>query len=269
MKPRKKRLRDQTEHVPPLETLALSMYIFSTQFIIFQKFMRHSIVCRYFKFEILLDFWINCFKTVTGMPMTMILNGKSYGVLTCDGQAAILKAPESEASLHIPDGPTGIFLNRMHTNYSKLKDDIPDDECIVTLLAEIIHHRLPDDIDETKTERFVFRIPHCVPDRKLWHLVKVRKWRKKEGKLICQELVQRDMGDKQDYFVMDERFITVHSQHLCTTCGTIREKRGCNCTIRVMLVAKLDSSKEKNLTTTKVKAFLCSRLLSLREFSKV
>ena len=199
--------------------------------------------------------------------MTTTINGKKYIATVSHGEACVLKDPESDVSMHIPQGSTGVFWKCVHTDHSRFRTDIPDEECTITPLVEIHHHDASDDVDLLDRGNFVIKIPHCIPHKEMWKLVKVRKW--KNGN-VSQELIKKDvMGGEGDYFVMEEQSITVVTQHFCALGGTICDKDGCRSTLRIILVAKLEGREWKNLTTVKIKSFLCSRLLSLHDFRKV
>ena len=207
-----------------------------------------------------------------GNQTTVVLNSKTYVVMLSCGTPAILEAPNSEASLVIPKCSLGAFLMRTHTDYSEL--NIPDDECKITAVIEIIHCSSNQHKDKREPGQFEIKIPHWEQNANLWKLVQVRKLtREIEGSKMIPEILLRqekkqDQGEDK-YFTIDQNFITVYTQQPSTVCGTTSEKIGCRNNIRMMLFAKLDSSDQKNLTTIKLKSFLYSRLLALTEFSKV
>ena len=203
-------------------------------------------------------------------PIVMKKNRQKYIATVCHGEAQILRDPESDVSMHIPKGSTGVFWKSVHTDYSKFKDNIPDEECLISPLVEIHHHDASDDVDLADREKFVITIPLCIPNKELWKLVKVRKWNRIKNRIISKELIQKDVtGGEGDYFVMEERLITVVTKHFCVLGGTINKRESCCNTLRIILVAKLEAREWKNLTTVKIKSFLCSRLLSLDDFRRV
>ena len=202
--------------------------------------------------------------------MTTIKDGKKYIATVSHGEEHVLKDPESDVSMHIPKGSTGVFWKCVHTDHSRFRSDIPDEECISTPLVEIHHHDVSDDVDHLVRGNFIIRIPHCIPHREMWKLVKVRKWKRTENGNVSQELIQKDVIDgESDYFKIEEQFITVVTQHFCVLGGTICDEYGCRSTLRIILVAKLEAHERENLTTVKIKSFLCSRLLSLHDFQRV
>ena len=56
---------------------------------------------------------------------------------------------------------------------------------------------------------------------------------------------KKSMGGDGDYFVMEEKFITVVTQHFCLVAGTICDKEGCRRSLRVVLVGKLESKPQQ------------------------
>ena len=191
-------------------------------------------------------------------PMMTIMNGKEFTATVSHGEAGILKDSESDVSLHIPGCSAGVYKKCVHTDHSRFKGDIPAEECMITPLVEI-HHVEAQHAEKETRGNFVIKLPHCIPEQKLWEQVKVRKWKSHESDMASQELVQKEaMGGDGDYFVMDNRFITVITQHFCLVAGTICDREGCRSTLRIMLMGKLQSRPQRILSTVKVKSFLCS-----------
>ena len=215
------------------------------------------------------DIWGKDLPTITPWgtcPMMTTMGGKQFIATISKGEAGILKDYESDVSLHIPENSAGLYKKCVHADHSRLTVEIPEEECIVTPLVEIHHFEVPD-AEQNNKGKFIIELPHCIPDRQLWKQVKVRKW---SSGMVSQELSQKEEVDGEgDYFVMDDEFITVVTQHFCLVAGTICDRAGCRSTLRVMLMGKLESRQQKNISTVKLKSFLCSRLLSLRDFRKV
>ena len=201
--------------------------------------------------------------------MMTTMNGKQFIATISKGEARILKDYESDVSLHIPEGSAGVYKKCVHADHSRLTVEIPEEECSITPLVEI-HHQTNSNAEQEKNGKFVIKLPHCIPDRQLWKQVKVRKWSSTESGMVSQELFQKEaVGGEGDYFVMDDEFITVVTQHFCLVAGTICDRAGCRSTLRVMLMGKLESRQQKNISTVKLKSFLCSRLLILKDFKNV
>ena len=98
-------------------------------------------------------------------PMTMTRGGDRFIATKSCSEARILKHPESDVSLHIPKGSTGVFRKCVHTDYSHFQTDIPEEECIISPLVEI-HRREVVDVDKERGRgNFVIQIPHCIPTK--------------------------------------------------------------------------------------------------------
>ena len=197
-------------------------------------------------------------------------HGKRYIATVSHGERRILQGPDSDVSLHIPPRSPGVFLKTVHTNLSSFREDIPDEECMITPMVEI-HHLDTDNKTQTRHQNFTIKLPHCIQDREKWNLIKVRKWNKnKVGSTICQELKQRDiLGYDEDNFVVDYDVITISTRHFCRLAGTICDKESCRRHLHVLIMGNLENLPDRNLSMVKLKSFLCSRLLYLRDFRQV
>ena len=190
-------------------------------------------------------------------------HGKCYIATVSHGEPRVLRGPHSDVSLHIPTGYPGVFLKAVHTNLSTFRGDIPDEECMITPMVEI-HHLNAYHKSQTSHQNFIIKLPHCIQDKEKWNLIKVRKWSKnKVGSTICQELKENEN------FVVDNKFITVSTRHFCRLAGTICDNEGCRRSLRVIIMAKLECRWNRNLSLVKLKSFLCSRLLVLKDFRQV
>ena len=201
--------------------------------------------------------------------MMTTMNGKLFIATISKGDAGILKHSESDVSLHIPKDSARVYKKYVHADHSKIESDIPEEECIITPLVEIHHVEGPDE-EQNNNDKFIIKLTHCIKERELWDLLKVRKWKRTETGMVSKELFQKKVvGCEGDYFVMDDSFITVVTQHFCLVAGTICDWAGCRSTLRIMLMGKLESRKQKNINIVKLKSFLCSRLLILKDFKHV
>ena len=197
-------------------------------------------------------------------PMTVTTShGKCYIATVSHGEARVFRGLHSDVSLHLPEGSPGLFLKAVHTNLSTFRQDIPDEECMITPMVEI-HHLNANSKTQSNDENFIIKLPHCIQDRDKWNLIKVRKWNKnKEGVTSCQELKENEN------FVVDNKFITVSTRHFCRLAGTICDNEGCRRQIRVMVMGKLEGLEGRTCSITWLKSFFCSRLLALRDFKSV
>ena len=201
--------------------------------------------------------------------MMTTMNGKQFIATISKGEAGILKDSGSDVSLHIPEDSAGLYKKCVHADHSRLTVEIPEDQCVITPLVEIHHAEVPD-AEKKNKGKFIIKLPHCIMERELWDQVKVRKWKSTKTGMVSKELFQKKaVGGEGHYFMIDDEFITVVTQHFCLVAGTICDREGCRSTLKIILMGKLEGRQHKNLTTMKFKSFLCSRLLSLRDFRKV
>ena len=94
-------------------------------------------------------------------PVVMYQNlRRTIGTAT-QGEPCILQAPDSDLSLHIPEGSKGLFTMRVHTDHTRFPGVVPDEECIISPLVEVEHKRLTDEEkEEEEACPYLIKIPH-------------------------------------------------------------------------------------------------------------
>lgn len=104
-------------------------------------------------------------------------NRRKFIATVTHGAAKTLQGDGSDVLLDIPEDSKGLYMIRVHTDHSRFRDVIPDEECIVGPIVEAECCQLGDGRDE-KTHRRKLKIlciPHCVRDRSLWKYIRVRR----------------------------------------------------------------------------------------------
>ena len=202
-------------------------------------------------------------KKLGKSPITMSKNRRKYNATLTYGEARTLQGNESDVSLTIPRGAHGVYMTRVHTDYTMFPHVISDAECIVGPLVEVEH--VGKAVDSLT---YILKIPHCVQNKKLWESIKVRRGNPNNG-IASTEVQQRSQpGGDDDYFVIDEKFITIYTSHFtlftCTSCDN-----SCNATVMTFLFAQLRHVQKHYVTKVKVKAFLCSDLYRIADFKTV
>ena len=200
--------------------------------------------------------------------MTMMKNHKQYIGTVCHGKARFLQAPDSEVSLDIPDGSTGVYVMGTHIDFSRFSNFVEDAECFVSPVVEIEHKNLDNDIADKELKLHTVTIPHCLRNRSQLGRIKVRRGKSSNG-VSFKHILHMDESHSIDqcYFV-DSKNITIlsreFSEFVCTSCNTT-----CQGTIKLFLFGKLNTWEMKNLTTVQIKSFLCSPLFRIAEFRDV
>ena len=161
-------------------------------------------------------------KDCSSCAMTMMKNGKLYIGTVSHGKARILQAPGSDVSLKIPNGSRGVYVMGVHTDVTTYKNCVEDIECFVSPVVEIEHRRTENDTTDELLKPRTLKISHCLRDRSLLHVIKVRR-----GKLsgCFEEIPSIDEIHSEDHcYFLDDTSITISSRHfsefICTSCHT-------------------------------------------------
>ena len=196
----------------------------------------------------------------------MSMNRRKYNATVTYGEARTLQGNGSEVSLTIPRGVHGVCMTTVHTDHTMFPHVIPESECIVGPLVEVEH--VGKGAEKERSLTYMPKIPHCIQNKELWKSIKVRRGNPKNG-IDFTDLQQRfQPGDDGDYYVIDEKFITIYTSHFtlftCTSCNN-----SCNATIMTFLVAQLRHLPKYDVTKVKAKVFLCSDLYRIEDFRNV
>ena len=198
-------------------------------------------------------------------PMTMVRNHKRYIGTVCRGKARKLQAPGSDVSLEIPEGSRGVYVMGAHTDVSRFKSFVAEEECFVSPVVEILHKTEDDAVEP---ESHTVRIPHCLSDASQLELIRVRRGRSSNNAPFRHISPKDKFHISDDQYFVDRNYITIlsrqFSEFICTSC-----KNTCKGTIRLFLFGNLNTWGKKNVTTVKMKSFLCSPLFRINEFRQV
>ena len=152
----------------------------------------------------------------TGSPMTTVRKGKRYLATVAKGEATNLQGDKSDVKLEIKEGcPERAYLMEVRTDLSSFESIIPDDECFISPVVEILAPA------ETNTSQYILRIPHCLDEDDDKCKVKVRMIHENRNPAVV-EVPKGNAGNL--YYDIDDRFIELHTTHftkvLCTICQT-------------------------------------------------
>ena len=176
-----------------------------------------------------------------------------------------LQHPESEVSLHIPEGSEGVFVMGVHTDHTKFKNFLKEEECFVSPVVEVKRRNLTN---ESPYMKVTINIPHCLTDTKSLQHIRVKKGDSFLSNSLT-ELENTDVLKTNDvHYHVDKNFVRITTQEfsefICTSC-----KNTCQAKIRVFLFAALQAWKRNKVTTLKVKSFLCSHLFKIADYRNV
>ena len=153
----------------------------------------------------------------------------------------------------------------VHTDVSKFKNFVEEEECFVSPVVEILHKN-EDDAVEPKSH--TVRIPHCLSDASQLQLIRVRRGRSSNNAPFQYISPKDRFHTNDDGYLVDHQHITIFSQKfsefVCTSCHTT-----CKGTIKLVLFGKLTAWARKNVTTVQMKSFLWSPLFRIADFRRV
>ena len=202
-------------------------------------------------------------------PVTMVMNGKKCVGTVSHGEQRTLQAPESDISVYIPEGSDGLYLTKIHTDHSVMRDHsvVPDDECVISAVVEVQQIQQSNDREKNHNRNFFIKMPHCVPNEESLKFVKVRKGNMLRN-MKFEEFPRMNATNVSDCFTVDSKFITIHTKtfsvFVCTICKNV-----CQAITQVLLFGGFQPLPERQLSWVKLKSFFCCPLLSIKEFAEV
>ena len=157
-----------------------------------------------------------------GCPMTTIRKGRRYLATVARGSDTILRGDRSDVKLEINKGcPKRAYLMEVRTDLSNFGSIIPDDECFISPIVEVLAPA------ETSTSSYTLRIPHCLDEGDDRTKVKVRLVQENRNPAVV-EVPKGNAGAL--YYDIDARFTELHTTHftkvICTICQTPYHCRG-------------------------------------------
>ena len=196
----------------------------------------------------------------------MQVNWREYKAIVTHGESRTLQDVESDVSLTIPKGSTGVYMTRVHTDpfFSRTT-------CIVGPIVDIAC--LPKDVESSRHFN-VLKIPHCVSNTGLWPHIKVTDYvvASAPRRKLTQGIPGMWMEEEQDdYYEIDERFVTIYTnlRYAFYRCE-LSNPMFCNSAPPVVFVfGHLEYFKERKRSEVQLKTFLCSNLYNIRDFYEV
>ena len=151
-----------------------------------------------------------------GCPMTTTMNGRRYLATVFKGSDTILRGDRSDVKLEINKGcPKRAYLMEVRTDLSNFGSVIPDDECFISPIVEILAPA------ETRSSAYVLRIPHCLDEDDDRTKVKVRMIHENRNPAEVLVPERAESTDGALFYDIDARFIELHTTHFCRVICTI------------------------------------------------
>ena len=165
----------------------------------------------------------------------MTRNRVRYIATVTLGRERILQHPESEVSLNIPQGSEGVFVIGVHTDHTKFKSILREEECFVSPVVEVKRKNLTS---ESPHMNATINIPHCLTDTNSLQYIRVKKGDSCLSRTFTELKKASQLNTKGAYYYVDKNFVRITTQEfsefICTSC-----KNTCQAKIRVFLFATL------------------------------
>ena len=179
--------------------------------------------------------------TSTLCPMTTKRKGRRYLATVAKGEATSLRGDKSDVKLEIKEGcPKGAYLMEVRTDLSKFGSFIPDDECFISPIVEVLAPT------ETNTSSYILWISHCLRDEDDLSKVKVRMIHENRNPTVVDVPVRAKCTDDLLFYDIDSNFIELHTPHfsgvICTICMNPYHCRG---RINSFWFAKFETEQKK------------------------
>ena len=195
----------------------------------------------------------------------MTRNHVRYIATVTLGRERILQHPESEVSLNIPQGSEGVFVMGVHTDHTKFKSILREEECFVSPVVEVKRKNLTN---ESLPVNATINIPHCLTETTSLQYIRVKKGDSCHSITFTELKKADELNAKDARYCIDKNFVRISTQEfsefICTSC-----KNTCQAKIRVFLFAALRAWKRNKVTTLKLKSFLCSQLFRIAVYRNV
>ena len=153
----------------------------------------------------------------------------------------------------------------VRTDPSSFGSDIPDDECFISPIVEVLAPA------ETNTSSYTLRIPHCLDEDDDRSKIKVRMIHENRNPGVV-EVPKVDADAGALYFDIDDRFIELHTTHftkiICTICQTPYH---CLSRINSLWYAKFETPQEAATCQhdVEIRPYFCGVIHAIMDFRKV
>ena len=187
-----------------------------------------------------------------------------YAVAVLEGEAVTLQDSKSAASVDVPKDVEGTFWQKVHTEFSRFKQVVPEGECFVGPFVELHLKPFPD--EETGQHQYRISILHCFQTAEEISSVMVRcgDTRRKQPFF---NLSRQNLEDLEPGFVVNSSHIVINSHHLSDFVCSCK-KTSCHY-IMAFPFGNLIVLEQLGWITAKVQVYLCPSLYKIPDFQQV
>ncbi len=198
----------------------------------------------------------------TSLESCPAVTHKNHKRLFCTvslGEPRVLQPPDSDVSLSIPQGVPGVYIMTVHTDITNFLSSIPEDECIVAPVVEVVSVRSGEgNLQNTPNVVYIINVPHCRSAKVLAKSLNIRRFG-------LQEASGTNLAGTCEVGDLFLRFKTTQFSVFVCTSG----EHSCDAEILVSIFGKLNPFPDEGLTTVDVKAFLLSELYKINDVMHV
>ena len=197
--------------------------------------------------------------------MTTTRKGRRYLATVAKGKTISLQGDKSDVKLEIKEGcPKRAYLMEVRTDPSSFGSTIPDDECFISPIVDVIAAA------ETNTSSYTLRIPHCLDEEDDRSKVKVRLVHENRVPAVV-EVPKGNAGPL--YYDINDRFIELHTTHftkvICTICQTPYHCMG---RINSLWYAKFETQLQEDAIfqhDVEIRPYFCGVIQAMVDFREV
>lgn len=176
----------------------------------------------------------------------------------------MIKAADSDVSLHVPKGVHGLLLGRARTDLSRFLHLIPINECISSPICEYTVLPFSDKQPVPENAQFMIQIPHVVKDTKN---IIVRHGNIHNGNFKrCTTMSPTERGNIR--YKIGPEYVEFFTNHFSATLVTEEGLRCCCRSANVITFGALSALTESN-PLVKLKVFLASLLYNIEDSRSV
>ncbi len=123
-----------------------------------------------------------------------------------------------EDLLSLQQTDTKIGLNLIFFLFSGILTNVPDDECIIAPIVEVLAPA------RTQTSAYILKIPHCLDEGHDRSKVMVRMLQENRQPAVVEVPPRDKCTDGVLFYDIDLDFIDLHTPHFCTIISSYKEK---------------------------------------------
>ena len=199
--------------------------------------------------------------------MWMLKGSRVYAGILCHGEGGVLRGPDSDVQLYIPQDIYGLIIGSVCTDNSEFSQQIPNKECIV---APMVEFKFCSSYEHEPNPRlhYIITIPHCLDEDSAWDLIKVRKFKSRSNDELI-EVTQYDASQNQEtFYVIEKHFVRIYTKHFCQYFCSTCEQSKCKESAMVFFYGSI-LHPTSNTTEVMIKPFFCSFLFNNNDYRKV